>query len=91
MKKAARRSEKVSVYSFNSKSDTWWRQHANEIARLPVAVFQFPWASIQMLAGSVQRSNEFSITVAESTLFVSGRDLDVEIACSQLSATADNR
>lgn len=42
IKKATRLCPVVKVYSFNSKSDVWWRQGRAAFGALPVSIFRFP-------------------------------------------------
>ncbi|MCF6338593.1 MAG: YaeQ family protein, partial [Gammaproteobacteria bacterium] len=55
VKKATRLSPTVKVYSFNSKSDTWWEQGREKFERLKASVFQFQWGNIQSLVALQQR------------------------------------
>ena len=81
LKKASRLSQAVHVYSFNSKSDVWWQQEQSKIQALKVSVFQFPWESIQALAGFVERSMDWSITITDGTLYIAAPKGELEIPC----------
>jgi len=70
IKKATRLCKDVKVYSFNSKSAVWWDQSKEGVARFNVSVFQLPWASVQTLAGLVQRTMNFSITITDNSAFI---------------------
>ena len=70
IKKATRLSPAVKVYSFNSKSDTWWAQGRTKFNELTAAVFQFQWESIQALAALVKRTMDLSITITGDTAYV---------------------
>jgi uncharacterized protein YaeQ len=72
------------VYSFNSKSDTWWSQNQVQFRQLRASVFQFPWPQVQALAAKVNKTMDWSITITESTLFVSTEDGDCEVQCQNL-------
>jgi uncharacterized protein YaeQ len=70
IKKATRLSPAVRVYSFNSKSDTWWEQGRARFNALPVSVFQLPWEEVQALAALVQRTMDLSVTITGDSAYV---------------------
>lgn len=71
IKKASRLAKAVSVYSFNTKSDVWWRQSESDFASLKnVAVYQFQFEQIQQLAKFVKRTMELSITISGASTYV---------------------
>ncbi len=41
VKKSTRLARKVRVYSFNTKSDVWWKQNANKLNLLKAEVYKF--------------------------------------------------
>ncbi|MDH3392508.1 MAG: YaeQ family protein, partial [Desulfobulbaceae bacterium] len=71
VKKATRLSEAVKVYSFNSKSDTWWEQGQAKFSELPASFYQFQWENIQELAALAKRTMNLSITITGDTAYVS--------------------
>ena len=71
IRKATRLSKIVKVYSFNSKSDTWWDQGQAKFNKLTASVFQFKWGSIQSLATLVRRTIDLSVTISEDTAYIS--------------------
>jgi uncharacterized protein YaeQ len=71
VKKATRLSKTVKVYTFNSKSDTWWDQGQAKFKKLTASVFQFKWGSIQALATLVRRTMDLSVTISEDTAYIS--------------------
>ncbi len=79
IRKATRLSPKVKVYSFNSKSDTWWSQGGVKFKELPVSVFQFQWRSIQALAALVKRTMDLSITITGDTAYVATDSVECEV------------
>lgn len=85
LKKASRQAQVVKVYSFNSKSDVWWSQEGNALNNLPIEVWQFPWEEIHNLAGLVERTMEFAVTISEGSILVSAERGDCEIGCGLLS------
>ncbi|MCP4114328.1 MAG: YaeQ family protein [Desulfobacteraceae bacterium] len=84
IKKATRLSPAVKVYTFNSKSDAWWAQGRAKIGELPVAVYQFPWGSIQALAALVNRTMDMSVTISDDTAYVSTGAGECEVSWGAL-------
>lgn len=85
LKKAVGLAERVCVYSFNSKSDTWWQQAGSAFNRLPVAVYQFPSESIRELARLVERTMTMSVTITEGNAYIATQLGECEIPCRHLS------
>lgn len=79
IKKAARLSGAVKVYSFNSKSEAWWRHESPAFKKMDAAVFQFPWAAVQKLATFVQRTMDWSVTISDGAAFVATENGEIEI------------
>ncbi|MBA3007760.1 MAG: YaeQ family protein [Proteobacteria bacterium] len=86
IKKASRLSPAVKVYSFNSKSDTWWTQGQAKFNELPVSVVQFPWESIQELAALVKRTMNLSVTITGDTAYVGAEDAECSVSWVSLQA-----
>jgi uncharacterized protein YaeQ len=84
IKKASRLAKAVKVYSFNSKSDTWWTQGQEEFTQLKAQWFQFPWPQVQALAAKVNKTMDWSMTISENSIFVSTEDGDVEVTLNSL-------
>jgi len=84
IKKASRLAKAVKVYSFNSKSDTWWTQGQEEFTQLKAQWFQFPWPQVQALAATVNKTMDWSMTISENSIFVSTEDGDVEVTLISL-------
>lgn len=78
IKKASRLASQVMIYSFNSKSNTWWQQSSNNFSTIKVEVFQLPWEKIQQLAGLVERTTTCAITITENTVYISTDSGDCE-------------
>ncbi len=90
IKKATRQSKSVKIYSFNSKSDTWWVQGQDDINKLKVSVFQFQWESIQAFAKLAKRTMDLSITISEETSYISAENGDCEVSWVSLQETPIN-
>jgi uncharacterized protein YaeQ len=84
IKKATRLAAAVKVYTFNSKSETWWAQERAKFNELPVEVFQLPWPSIQALAALVQRTTELAVTITGGTAYVATEGGDCAVSCMEL-------
>jgi uncharacterized protein YaeQ len=80
IKKAARLSPAVKVYSFNSKSDVWWDQGRAKFNELTVSIFQFQWERIQALAALVQRTMDISITITGDFTYVAAESGECEVS-----------
>lgn len=71
IKKASRLAKSVSIYSFNTKSEVWWRQAENDFSTLKnLSVFQFQFEQIQKLAKLVKRTMELSITISGESTYI---------------------
>lgn len=70
IKKASRLASTVKVYSFNSKSDIWWKQEQEKFSALTVSVFRFQWENVQSLALLVQRTMDLSVTITENSAYI---------------------
>lgn len=79
IKKATRLAETVRVYSFNSKSDVWWNQERRKFAELRAQVFRFPWEAAQAMAALVQRTMDFSVTIAGETAYLATENGNCEV------------
>ena len=80
IKKAARLSPVVKVYSFNSKADVWWDQGRAKFNELTVSIFQFQWERIQALAALVQRTMDISITITGDSAYVAAESGECEVS-----------
>ena len=84
IKKAARLSPAVKIYSFNLKSDSWWAKEQSKFKDLKVDVVQFNWKNIQALAALVERTMDLSITISDKIVYVSAKNGDCEVSCRSL-------
>ena len=80
IRKATRLSPAVKVYSFNSKSDTWWALGRAKFNELSAAVFQFQWRDIQALAALVQRTMDLSVTITGDTAYIAAKSGECEVS-----------
>lgn len=85
VKKSSRLSPQVIVYSFNSKSDTWWEQSKDKIQQYKnVKFYQFEWSQIQQLAQLTKRNMDWSLSISGDTVYVSAADETCEVVVRKL-------
>jgi len=87
IKKATRIAETVKVYSFNSKSNIWWKQEREKFSDLTALIFRFHWESAQALAALVQRTMDFSITISGNSAFVATEKDQFEVSWESLQVS----
>ena len=87
IKKVSRLAPDVRLYTFNSKSPTWWELSSPDILRLPISVYRFDWEGVQALAKTVERTMDVAVTVSEGSLFVSTAKGDCELRLETLSTS----
>lgn len=85
LRKARNVSDRVLVYTFNSKSDMWWSQISTGVARLNTEVFQFDWQSMQRLAALCTRNLSVSVTITDGTMYVASDTGTVELSVTGLT------
>jgi len=86
IKKATRLTKDVKVYSFNSKSDSWWSQVEKQFNPLAAQVFQFEWENIKTLGSFVERTMELSVTITGDSAFVATQSGECEVGWLNLQA-----
>jgi uncharacterized protein YaeQ len=84
IKKATRQAKEVFVYSFNSKSSTWWQLEGLKLSKLPARFFQFQWPEIEALSGLVARKVTASVTISGDSIYVATENGEQEIKLSEL-------
>jgi uncharacterized protein YaeQ len=70
IKKAARLSNEVKVYSFNSKSVVWWKQGQPKFALLNASFFRFDPMHVKDFAALVERRMDISITITGNSAYI---------------------
>lgn len=85
LRKASGVADCVRVYSFNSKSDAWWRQVSAEMIKLGVAAHQFRWDEIKRLASMVQRTLALSLSITGMSAFLATDSDSIELNWRALS------
>ncbi len=84
IKKSCRKADKVKVYCFNEKANTWWSQEQSKINQTEAEVFQFQWNDIEALAVMVERSMDISLTITGHSLYFASNTGEREIHWQQL-------
>lgn len=84
IRKASRQSPRVKIYTFNTKSDTWWSQSEPKLSELNVSVYQFEYSEIEALARLIKRSMDISFTITGGTIYVSATTGDCEVSWKTL-------
>lgn len=89
IKKSCRLAKKTYVYSFNSKSNAWWKQAQAQFSSLPVNVLSFDWQEIQALSTLLERKVELSVTLSGESAFVAAEHHQVEVNWQTLQSDED--
>lgn len=84
VKKSCRIAEKVAIYSFNTKSEIWWKQNQAKLSLLDVSVFRFDFREIETLSSLVERTLDISIMLSGESIYISTDKGDCEVICYQL-------
>lgn len=79
MKKACRLAKKTLVYTFNSKSDVWWKQTQAQLSTLPISVFQFDWGEIKALSDLASRTMDITLTITGQSIYAVVEDEQLEL------------
>lgn len=85
IKKARRLSENVKVYSFNSKSPTWWEQGRNKFLQINAQYYRFEHSQIVALAAMLERTMDLSVTITGDSAYIAAAKGEVEVAWSALN------
>jgi uncharacterized protein YaeQ len=87
LSRAASRAEQVTVYSYASSTPIWWAGLQGKLVRAPkVAVWQVDPAASQALAGMVERTLAWQVSVQDGTAWISDATRSVEITPVLLKA-----
>lgn len=86
IKKSSRSAKQVKVYSFNSKSDTWWQQSKHKVQRFNnVEFYQIDWSQIQALATLAGRNMDWSLSVSGDTVYIATETQECELEMKTLT------
>ena len=86
IKKATRLADKVIIYSFNTKSDTWWKQNQGKLGALKASIIRFDTKAVEMLASYVSRTMDLSVMLSGQSAYVSSESGDCEVTWQELKA-----
>lgn len=85
VKKSSRLAPAVKVYSFNSKSNTWWEQNKSKMQPFSnVQFYQFDWSQMQVLAGFVERTMDWSISISGDSVYIAAEGKEGELTVKEL-------
>ena len=84
MRKACQKAKQVKLYTFNTKSDVWWKQSKKDFATINAEVYQFEFEQIQQLATLVERTMDMSITITDNVLYVAADKGSCEVNLTRL-------
>ena len=85
VKKSSRLAPVVKVYSFNSKSDTWWEQNKNKVRQFNnVKFYQLDWQQTQALGKLAERNMEWSLTISGDTVYIATENEVLELVVKEL-------
>lgn len=86
IKKSSRIAPEVKFYSFNSKSDTWWKQSKDKVSQFKnVKFYQFDWPQIQLLATFAERSMDWSLSISGDTVYIAAENQECELVVRELT------
>lgn len=86
VKKSSRLANAVKIYSFNSKSTTWWEQNKSKMAFANTRFYQFDWPQIHALAKIAERTMDWSVTISGDTLYIASKNHSHEVVLRELLA-----
>lgn len=87
IKKSARLASRVRVYSFNSKSDVWWRQEIKQKVNAKTSVFQFEWSRIQTLALLLDRTMNMAVIITDNSAYIATEKGECEVSWKELQVS----
>jgi len=90
VKKSTRKAERVKIYSFNSKTDTWWQQGKGKFSLFDAEFTRFEPSSIVRLASLLQRTVDWSVTITGQSAYVASSLGETEITWQTLQSFRDS-
>ena len=84
IKKACRQAKSVKVYTFNTKSNVWWKQSLKDFSKINAQVYQFDFEQIQSFASLVERTMDFSITLTDNVFYIAADKGSCEVNLTTL-------
>ncbi|ORT52464.1 hypothetical protein ST37_01400 (plasmid) [Vibrio sp. qd031] len=89
IKKASRLSKKLSIYSFNTKSDAWWKQQSTAISRYANRVYQLDNEGVEAFAALMTRTMDVSVMLTGSDFYIEASGESVQVSMSTLFDSSD--
>ncbi|WP_299074897.1 YaeQ family protein [uncultured Paraglaciecola sp.] len=89
IKKSCRLAKHTYVYSFNSKSNVWWKESQGQFCTLQVNVFSFDWPEVQALSGMLARTMDLSVTLSGESAYIAAEHQQVEVSWQALQLNED--
>jgi uncharacterized protein YaeQ len=87
--RACGRAARVTVYSYGSRAETWWKAIADKLARAKnLTVWRIPAEASQALAGLAARSMQLQCTVQDGQIWLSDAATTVQLELSALQTAA---
>ena len=84
------RVDRLTVFSFGSRTPIWWRDLAPRLTRLRnLTVWQIPSEQSQALAALAQRTMQLQVTVQDGSIWVDDGTSSVEVAPQRLWGPAE--
>jgi len=85
IKKSSRQSPEVKLYSFNSKTDTWWEKTSTKVSQFKnVSYYKLEWEQIQKLATFVERTMDWSVSISGDTVYIAAENQECELTVTEL-------
>jgi uncharacterized protein YaeQ len=89
IKKASRLSKKLSIYSFNTKSDAWWKQQSTAISRYANSVYQLDNEGVEAFAALMTRTMDVSVMLTGSDFYIEASGDSVQVSMTTLFDSSD--
>ncbi|HBV76674.1 MULTISPECIES: YaeQ family protein [Vibrio] len=84
IKKATRLAKQVKVYSFNTKSDVWWKQNQTKFSQLKAEVVRFDNVGIQDFSKMIARTLDIGVMLSGNSAYISADNSQCEISWETL-------
>lgn len=84
IKKACRQAKSVKIYTFNTKSNVWWKQSLKDFSKINAQVYQFDFEQIQSFASLIERTMDFSITLTDNVFYIAADKGSCEVNLTTL-------
>lgn len=79
LRKASHLADRVIVYSFNTRSEVWWRDLEGRLDPAAARVHRLPWEAVRTLAAMVDRTSALSVSISRPAVFVAMANGEVSL------------